>query len=145
MPHLHSLLFILLLSFASCSGTSNDDADQIREYLQVNNIPAKDTLGIFVYISEPGSLDKPNSLSTIELSYTGRYIDGVIFDKVAEGNEIKMKLSAAIPGLQNGLRLFGKKGNGTIFIPSNEAYGSSPPFGIRENAILIYDIYVTNF
>jgi len=145
MPYLHSLLFILLLSFASCSGTNNDDADQIREYLQANNIPAKDTLGIFVYISEPGSPDKPNSLSTIELSYTGRYIDGVIFDKVAEGNEIKMKLSAAIPGLQNGLRLFGKKGNGTIFIPSVEAYGSNPPFGIRENAILIYDVSVNNF
>lgn len=137
--------FIAVIFLTSCSGSNSGDADEIREYVKKNNIPVLDTLGIFIYISDEGNLERPKAESTVELSYTGRYLDDVIFDKVAEGREIKMKLATAIPGLRKGLSLFGKNGIGTIFIPSDEAYGSNPPFGIRENAILIYDIKINNF
>lgn len=140
----YSVLILSAYLFA-CTSSNENDIDDIKSYLELNNIPAIDTLGVFVQISEAGSEEKPSPSSTIELAYTGRYLDGEIFDQTKDGATTKLSLTSAIPGLQSGLRLFGKNGYGSIYIPSNQAYGANPPFGVRKNAILVFDIEVIDF
>jgi FKBP-type peptidyl-prolyl cis-trans isomerase len=49
-----------------------------------------------------------------------------------------------IAGWREGLQLFGKGGKGTLFIPSQLAYGNTPMSGIPANSVLIFDIHLIN-
>ena len=51
-------------------------------------------------------------------------------------------MNTAIAGLRGGLTIFGKNGSGKIYVPSTLGYGDSPPFGVRKNAILVYDVKI---
>jgi FKBP-type peptidyl-prolyl cis-trans isomerase FkpA len=137
-------LLILCFYIVSCT-SSQDDRTEIIDYLALNNIEALDTLGVFIHISQEGSEEKPSTQSTIELSYTGRYLDGEIFDRTEGSTTTKLNLTSAISGLKSGLLFFGKNGNGSIYIPSDQGYGANPPFGVRKNAILVYDIDIKDF
>jgi len=133
----------LCLMFLSCfGGDKEDEFSEITTYATQNGIKVKDTLGIFVHIDEVGTGAKPNANNTVILYYKGYYLDDVIFDKTKDSIPLSLKLSSAIPGLQSGIRLFAKDGKGTIIIPSAKAYGDNPPFGVRKNAILVYDINI---
>ncbi|MBK7635694.1 MAG: FKBP-type peptidyl-prolyl cis-trans isomerase [Saprospiraceae bacterium] len=83
--------------------------------------------------------------ATIILSYKGYYTDGVVFDQSPQEQKVTLKLPFALKGLQYGLGKFGKMSEGSIIIPSGIGYGSNPPFGVRKNAILIYDVKVDDF
>ncbi|MGB4959981.1 MAG: FKBP-type peptidyl-prolyl cis-trans isomerase [Saprospiraceae bacterium] len=121
------------------------EREEILTYLNNNSLKYTDTLGIFVVITLPGDTMRPIETSTISMSYKGKYLDGIEFDRTPENQKSKIKLSDANPGLQSGLSLFGKNGQGTILVPSGLGYGSNPPFGIRKNAILVYDVVVFDF
>ncbi len=133
----------LCLLFLSCFGGDNEDEyTEISNYVKQNGIVVKDTLGVFVYVQDGGTGPKPEANNTLSLHYKGYYLDGIIFDKTNDTIPLSLKLSSAISGLQSGLSLFAKGGKGTIIIPSTKAYGDNPPFGVRKNAILVYDINI---
>ena len=84
-------------------------------------------------------MEKPTSTSNVKVAYTGFRTDDQLFD--ASTNGVTLNLMNVIPGWSEGIQLFGEGGKGTLYIPSELAYGgdSRPPF-IFPNTDLIFDI-----
>ena len=81
----------------------------------------------------------------VTLHYTGRLIDGTVFDSSVERNEpATFAPSQVIPGFGEGLKLLGPGAKATLYIPGNIAYGpkGAPQAGIGPNQLLIFDLEI---
>lgn len=138
--------FILsLLNFSCSKGDSfEEQVEQINEFVAKKNWTVSEIIseGVYVVIDEPGSSEKPTTESTVTVNYKGYYIDEQVFD---QNPGIKIKLSSTIRGWQLGIPRFGKGGKGKLLITSDKGYGASTQFGIRPNAVLIFEIEVIDF
>lgn len=139
-----SLLVVLAILFISCNkeDTTNSDADDeaIRAYLSTNSIDAtKHESGLYYLITEDGSGNHPTINSKVTLKYRGYFTDDSVFDE-SWNSPITFSLSNLIKGWQIGIPLFKPGGKGTLFIPSNLAYGSSGSGSVPGNTVIIFDI-----
>ena len=92
-------------------------------------------------------LEKPDSGSTVKVSYEGKLLDGFIFDGTTDTQSLaSLPLAFTILGWQEGVPLIGVGGKIQLYIPSHLAYGNQPPTNtIPKNAILIFDIELVSF
>ncbi len=99
--------------------------------------------GLHYEIIEAGTDPKPTEESTVKVHYTGKLIDGMVFDSSVErGEPVEFPLGGVVSGWTEGLQLVGTGGKLTLYIPGNLAYGPNPPPGspITPNATLVFDI-----
>lgn len=137
-----SLLFFL----SSCTkgDTFEEQVDQINNFVQDKGWTVSEIIseGVFVVVDDPGTEEKPTLTSKITVNYKGYYIDEQVFD---QNDSLELKLSNTIRGWQLGIPRFGKGGKGKLLITSDKGYGSNTQFGIRPDAVLIFEIEVLNF
>jgi len=135
----------LALLIWSCGSDELSQRDQLNQYIMENNINNLDSLGLgglWYVIETPGGDEKPTVSNTINISYDGYYIDQERFD----GNtNATFPLSNLILGWQQGIPLIGRGGKIKLIIPPSLAYGPNPQNGIRDNALLIFDIELFDF
>ncbi|CCM10446.1 Peptidyl-prolyl cis-trans isomerase [Cardinium endosymbiont cEper1 of Encarsia pergandiella] len=138
------------------------DKQLIIDYLTTHHIQASSTdSGLFYTIDQPSQGRPVVKGQTIKVHYTGRLLDGTIFDtsveEVAKANnlynphkgyqpfEFRVGERGVIQGWQEGLLLLKKHEKARLFIPSILAYG---PDGIKgvipENAILLFEVEVVD-
>jgi FKBP-type peptidyl-prolyl cis-trans isomerase len=89
-----------------------------------------------------GTGANPKPSDTVKVHYTGKLIDGTIFDSsVQRGQPAEFTLGGVIPCWQEGVQLMKKGGKAQIVCPSDLAYGDagSPP-KIKPGATLIFDV-----
>lgn len=147
---LFGLVLLLFSSFLMNSCKKDDDfADRddesIKEYLESKNLTAQKTeSGLYYIITVSGSSEKPDLNSLVTVHYKGYFLDDSVFESSYSGTPPTFPLANVIAGWREGIRLFGKGGKGTLFIPSNLAYGSTPRTGIPANSVLIFDINLIN-
>jgi len=105
----------------------------------------RDDSGVYYAISAVGTgTEVISSTSTITAKYTGRYLDGTVFDSSTDGT-FSGVLSSLISGW--GKILPGKLISGgkvRIIIPSSLAYGTTGSGSVPGNACLDFDIEITN-
>lgn len=130
------------------------DDKSITDYLAKNNITAQKTAsGLYYTISKPGSGDNASAGKMVKVKYTGKLLDGTVFDsnidpkfQHSEPLEVTLGQKQVIDGWDEGLTLLNKGAKATFFIPSPMAYG---PQGrqpvIPANAILIFDVELLDF
>jgi len=127
--------------------------DQIlQDYFKTNNIqPSKTASGLYYVIEQPGSGANPQNGQAVTVNYTGKTLDGKVFDSNvdpamghAEPFTFNVGQGGVIPGWDEGIMLLKKGSKAKLFIPSGLAYGSqSPnPTAIPNDAILMFDIEV---
>ena len=85
---------------------------------------------------------KPKSTDTVSVNYRGTLIDGTEFDSSYKRNEpVSFPLNQVIPGWTEGLQLLAVGSKAQLFIPSNLAYGETPPSPqIAPNSTLIFEV-----
>jgi len=91
---------------------------------------------------------KPTASSTANVTYTGKLMDGTIFDSTDNhgGKPMEMSLSGVIKGWTEGIQLMTKGSKYRFYIPSDLAYGDSGAGGvIPPGATLIFDIELVDF
>jgi FKBP-type peptidyl-prolyl cis-trans isomerase FklB len=79
----------------------------------------------------------------IKVHYTGKLIDGTIFDSSYERKEpAQFIVGQVIPGWVEALQLMPVGSKWRIFIPQNLAYGAQPPRGssIKPYSTLVFDV-----
>lgn len=127
---------------------ADKDQNIILDYLIANEIAAQKTeSGIWYVISETGSEDKPNEKSKVKAHYTGTLMDSTKFDSSYDrGQPLDFALGQVIKGWQEAIKMLGKGGKGTFYIPSGLAYGErGAGASIPANAVLKFDIELVDF
>ena len=99
--------------------------------------------GLQYQVLSQGTGARPGPNDTVEINYTGSFIDGQVFDASAKHNPpgaAKIPLAGVIPGFREGLQLMQTGGHYKLFIPSALAYGAEPQPPMPPNATLIFDV-----
>ena len=87
----------------------------------------------------------PNSLSTVTAHYTGKTLDGEVFDSsYKRGEPSEFAIDEVIQGWTEGLQLMTVGEKRRFWIPANLAYGESPSGG-RPGGELIFDIELISY
>ena len=87
---------------------------------------------------------KPAKEDEVTVEYTGRLIDGTVFDSTDKaGKPATFKVSQVIPGWTEALQLMPAGSTWEIYVPSNLAYGPRSVGGpIGPNETLIFSVHL---
>lgn len=119
---------------------------QIEAYLAANQLTAsKHASGFYYQVIMPGSGLTPHLCSVVSVGYTGKLVNGNVFD---QQQLISFDLGRVIEGWKKGLPLIQKGGRIKLYIPPALGYGSvdvkdgNNNVVIPANSILIFDVEV---
>ncbi len=98
--------------------------------------------GLQYEVIKDGEGEKPSAQDQVEVHYTGKLIDGTVFDSSVErGVPATFGVTQVIPGWVEALQLMKAGSKWRLFIPSQLAYGPQGAGGmIGPNATLIFDV-----
>lgn len=116
-----------------------------KEFLEENSKRAgvKTTpSGLQYEVLKEGDGAQPTAQDKVEVHYTGKLIDGTVFDSSEErGMPATFGVTQVIPGWVEALQLMKVGSRWRLFIPSQLAYGPGGAGGaIGPNATLIFDV-----
>ena len=152
-----------IMGMASCSGNSTSSEETTDMVTSADSVEIKDNLtlgreflaenakndsvvqtesGLQYMVLKEGTGIKPAATDTVTVHYTGKLIDGTVFDSSVErGEPATFPLDKVIPGWTEGLQLMSEGSEYRLFIPSELAYGSKGAGDkILPNATLIFDV-----
>lgn len=98
--------------------------------------------GLQYEVLESGKGDSPKASDNVEVYYTGKLIDGTVFDSSVErGVPASFGVTQVIPGWVEALQLMHEGDKWRLYIPSDLAYGPNGAGGvIGPNMTLIFDV-----
>ena len=128
---------------AAAAAKVNEEAG--KSYLEENGKRAEVTTtpsGLQYEVIEEGNGPKPEAGDQVKVHYTGRLIDGTIFDSSVErGEPATFGVTQVIPGWVEALQMMKAGSKWRLHIPSNLAYGPQGAGGvIGPNSTLIFDV-----
>ncbi len=121
---------------------------ELQQYLKDNRIFVEPTqTGLYYQKIKDGNGEKPQVGSKVKVHYTGKLLDGTLFDTSDGGEPLSITLGVGnvILGWDEGLQLMSKGEKGVLYIPyylayGNTGYGPIPPF-----ATLIFEVEMIDF
>lgn len=136
-----------------------EDTKIITRYLKENEISAQATSsGLHYVIDVPGQGIQPKQGSSVKVNYTGRLLNGKVFDtsladvakehdiynsqRNYEAIEFQVGVGQVIPGWDEGIMCLQQGAQGRLFIPSTLAYGSRGAGNglIPAHTVLVFDV-----
>ena len=129
---------------------SVDYSAEIDAYIAEKGLKGgeKTETGLYVFVEEAGSVEKPTNNSYLTLNYEGYLLDGTAFDGTGgTPTSFSFPLGGTILGWQEGIPYFGKGGNGKLIIPPYIGYGPNDAAGgkIPGNSVLVFDFEIIDF
>lgn len=134
------------------SGAGNDNNDQAaRENLEAGQAFLKSNAdkdavtttdsGLQFEIIESGAGEKPTATDEVTVHYTGRLLDGTVFDSsIQRGEPVNFPLDRVISGWTEGLQLMSPGAKYRFWIPADLAYGQNAPPAIGPNQVLDFEV-----
>ena len=115
-----------------------------RDFLEENGkrVEVKTTAsGLQNEVLQEGSGKQPKAEDFVTVHYTGKLIDGTVFDSSVErGEPATFGVTQVIPGWVEALQLMKEGAKYRLFIPSQLAYGPQGAGPIGPNQTLIFDV-----
>lgn len=121
------------------------DEEKIKEYIEENDLDAeRHSSGLYYVIEKEGSGEHPSSDSYVKIDRRGYFLDGENF---AHKAVVELHLQNQIEGLQIGIPLFKRGGEGMLLMPSalGPSSGYNPYGGSSNNKVLVYEIELIDF
>ena len=155
---------MLMMGMASCGGNTEstettettevatpDSGEQIKDNLTIgrefleenakNDSVVQTESGLQYMVLKEGTGAKPGPTDNVTVHYTGRLLDGTVFDSSVDGEPATFPLNKVIPGWTEGLQLMSEGAKYRLFIPSELAYGENGAGDkILPNSTLIFDV-----
>ena len=105
-------------------------AKELADYLAKNKIVAEPTAsGLSYVMTQEGNGEKPEVGKPVKMHYTGKLLNGTVFDSSVERGEpfvFPLGVGQVIPGWDEGVQLMSKGEKGVLYIPYYLAYGDRP-------------------
>jgi FKBP-type peptidyl-prolyl cis-trans isomerase len=138
---------VLLISLLGCvkddsctPKTVASETATMQNFAATNGITTQThSSGMLYQIVNPGNGATPNPYSRVSVRYTGKLMNGTIFDSNT-GTPVQFILGQVIPGWQLGLQLIQKGGSIKLIIPSSLAYGCTGAGTIPADAVLYFEV-----
>jgi len=112
-----------------------------EEYKRISNSAIELESGLIYNILNEGFGDIPTDKDRVVVHYTGKLIDGTVFDSSVErGEPSKFVVGAVIKGWQEALQLMNVGSKWELVIPSDLAYGDRGTGNIPANSTLIFEV-----
>jgi FKBP-type peptidyl-prolyl cis-trans isomerase len=122
---------------------------EIDEYLKNNGIKTITTPTGLKYVkTKEGNGEKPQVGTMVKVHYTGKLLDGTVFDSSVTRNEpfqFVLGVGQVIPGWDEGLQLMSKGEEAVLYIPYYLAYGNTGSGPIPPFATLIFEVEMIDF
>lgn len=97
--------------------------------------------GLQYRIVKEGTGKQPGATDQVTVHYTGRLIDGTVFDSSVErGQPATFGVNQVIPGWVEALQMMKEGAEWQLYIPSELAYGAHGAGAIGPNSTLIFDV-----
>jgi FKBP-type peptidyl-prolyl cis-trans isomerase len=109
---------------------------KLKENKSVQELPS----GLRYEILKPGTGAYPKPEDTVKVNYTGRLIDGTVFDSSEGGEPAVIGLKQVIPGWTEGVQKINKGGKIRLYIPPELGYKDAANPGIPPSSTLIFDV-----
>lgn len=121
--------------------------DEFLAKIDADKSVTKTASGLRYKIVTPGTDPKPSATSLVKCLYTGKLVDGTVFDSTStRGNEpTEFPLNGVIPAWTEGVQLIGKGGKILIYAPANLAYGEQGHGPIPGNSVLEFEVELVEF
>lgn len=123
---------------------------EMQAYFAENHVVASPTAtGLYYVMTEEGNGEMPKKGDNVKVHYTGKLLDGKVFDSSVERGEpieVPIGMGYVIPGWDEGIMLMSKGEKGVLYIPYYLGYGDRgagndiPPF-----ANLIFEVELIDF
>jgi peptidylprolyl isomerase len=148
MTSLLLLAAVLVLSLGSCDPSKKyvkQEEDEIQNYLSSNPALAfeQQASGLYYLPVQVGTGIKPEQHDTAWLKYTGKFLDGTVFDtNVGKTDTLMVPVDEGwmIPGFDEGITLMNNGGKAMLLIPSYLAYGTAGYYIISPYTPLLFDL-----
>ena len=118
-------------------------------YLAENHVDAQPMESGLIYVcTKKGKGPKPSANQMVKVHYTGRLLDGTVFDSSVERDEpIEFALGThqVIPGWDEGIALMSKGEKGILYIPYDLAYGPRQSGPIPAYSNLVFEVELVDF
>lgn len=100
----------------------------------------KTASGLGYKVISEGTGEAVGANGSAKVKYTGKLIDGTVFDSNSTG--VTMNPNRVVPGFGEGLSMMKEGAHYVLYIPGNLAYGvdGQPQAGIAPNAMLVFDV-----
>jgi FKBP-type peptidyl-prolyl cis-trans isomerase len=140
------IISIIAFSWTSCDkevDPAEEEMKLLNQYLADNQITAEPKASGLYYIeTEAGTGLQPQQGDSVDVHYTGKLIDGTVFDTSVGGSPFSFVLGTGyvIPGWDEGIGYMKEGGKATLIIPSVLGYGSSGTGPIPPYSTLIFDV-----
>ncbi|MFM8592256.1 MAG: FKBP-type peptidyl-prolyl cis-trans isomerase [Sphingomonadales bacterium] len=142
-----SLLFSFVLLLGGCvkdkacvPKTVASEQATMQAYATANNMTVQaHPSGMLYQIVNAGNGATPNLASMVSVRYTGKLMNGTIFDSRTT-TPTEFVLGQVITGWQLGVPLIKKGGTVRLIIPSSLAYGCTATGPIPADAVLYFEI-----
>lgn len=116
----------------------------------IENLKSKDNTikttesGLSYKVEQQGQGATPTENDNVMVKYTGKLIDGTVFDSSNE--PVPMNINRVIRGFSEGLKMMNKGSKYTLYIPGDLAYGmqGTPDGSIPPMATLIFEVEVAD-
>lgn len=130
---------------AARKAIADENAKKGRAFLEKNShVKGVVTLdsGLQYKVIREGKGRKPTANDTVSVNYTGRLIDGKVFDSSYDrGVPATFPVQGVIKGWQEGIQMMKEGAKWQLFIPSELAYGDAGAGGaIGPGETLIFDV-----
>ena len=98
----------------------------------------------YEYASVEGVGEKATDDDFVKVKYVGKLINDTVFDD-SKGEAREFPVKGVVPGFAEGLKLLGKGGKATLYIPGKLGYGvqGQPAAGIGPNQMLVFEVEIT--
>jgi len=137
---------LLTLSVVSCDPAAKlrkEENAQIQEYLSQNSDLdfVKQPSGLYYLEMIAGSGESPVVGDSAYVKYTGKFLDGTIFDStVSTGLPYGFIVGTSISGFDEGVSMMKPGGKSTFLIPSGLGYGETGTYQIPGFTTLLFDV-----
>ena len=141
---LHFIIIAILLPFYGFA-TAQTDSTSLEYFIQNTDLEVQEGAnGLYYAIEKEGKGVRPKARDYVKIRYTGRLLNGQVFDQSKDDQPFVFQLGyrIVIQGWEEGIPLFPVGSSGKLFVPAELAYGDKGLGEVPPNTDLVFDIEI---